>query len=256
MGKVYPQAGHIIFEKSGRVVWSSALRPVNLLPDAYRIVLGNFDITYPDLHKNNAYGFDKGNDPITGFEETSCVSFASIVPGEWGPGRANDLPRQLLGNVPAGINYLEVQVALWRVFEPSAYLGLPIPKIIQEGQFILLDGGFAEVEGVGPFRRAFAVVQDGTGVYLERYQSALNPGNIGIWTPGNAVYYSSGAKREGWTHGGRPDALPAFMLDTKGPSGNVNKERGGSNACSLNDTSNYSSVWRGTIIVTPGYIHS
>ena len=53
---------------------------------------------------------------------------------------------------------------------------------------------------------------------------------------------------------GAQTAHPFKIIQSKGPGGNVAKYRGGPNGCSVNDNTDYSSTWSGTITVRPGYI--
>lgn len=237
---VYNSGTDIIQTQGGREVWTTQRRPALLLPEA-AVTLTNFDIAFPDFAKSNAYGFNRGD------FTTACTSFASIDPQEWDSGQS------FVCNLPSSANYFEVEVNLTRVVEPSTYLGLSITKCLREGEGHMLDGGSAIPERIGPIVRLFRFEKAGSTVQLRRKQSVTNAGNQNIWTPGNATHSGSGGKLPGWTYGGSPNAWPAYMLESKA-GGNVDKCRGESNACSLTDTSNYASVWRGTVIITPGYI--
>jgi hypothetical protein len=244
---VFNSGGDIVHSDGSDIVWSTTRRPALLLPDE-AVTLINFDFAYPDFSKSNAYGFDIGTDGF-GATRTSCASYASINPQEWDSGLS------FVCNLPASANYFEVEVLLTRIVEPSTFLGEPIPKALKEGQKVLLDGGSAIIERIGPIVRLFRFEKSGAAVYLRRKQSVTDAGNQGIWTPGNAVYSGSGGKLEGFTYGGSPNAWPAYLLQAKGPGGSIHKERGaGADSCSLTDTSDFASTWRGTVIITPGYI--
>lgn len=244
---VYNSGSDIFHTEGGREVWSTVRRPAQLLPAA-AVTLSNFDIVFPDLAKSNAYGFDIGTD-FVGFQATTCMSMASINPQEWDSGTS------FVCNLPSSANYFEVEVNLTRVVNPSSYLGLPIPKTLREGQRHMLDGGSAIAERIGPLVRMFSFEKAGSTVVLRRKQSVAAPSaSLVPWTPGNALYYPSGGWREGWTYDGNALAWPAHILETKGPGGALDKKRDGANRCSLTDTSNYASTWRGTVTITPGFI--
>lgn len=230
--------------EGGRQVWASDLRPVLLAPDA-GLTLTGFDIAFPDVAKSNAYGFDIGEDPFSHFQNSSCVSWASINPQDWDSGLS------YVCDLPTGANDFDVEVNLSRVIEPSTYIGASIPKMLAEGQWHRLEGGDTLIERIGPLKRMFAFERVGSAVYLRRKTSVYDAGNQNIWTPGNSLYYPSGGWREGWTYGGSPNAWPAYQLDARGPGGAIDKKRDGSNACSLSDTSNYASTWLGTVVITP-----
>lgn len=243
---VFNDGSEIYHTEGSDIVWSTTRRPALLLPDE-AVTLTNFDIAFPDFDKSNAYGFDIGSD-IFGGTVTSCASYASIDPQEWDSGLTD------VCDLPSSANYFEVEVVLSRIVDPSNYLGKAIPKLLKEGQPSQLDGAAALLEQVGPIARLVRFEKSGATVKMRRKQSVTDAGNQGIWTPGNATEYPGGGWREGWTYGGSPSAWPAYLIQTKGPSGAIDKRRNGGNACSLSDTSDYASTWRGTVIITPGYI--
>lgn len=254
MGRLQPKGnGHIELLDGTRRVWSSDGRPVNLLPEANWLTVP-VTIAFPDFIKRNAYCFA----PQSGiFANSSCASFSTIIPQEWGPGEASPrtLADQALGTVPAGVNYIDVRVTLARTKAPTALLGIAVPNQIPTQQ-TLLPGGTMPAEMTYLWRRLFEIGLDGTQIRLRRWQSVWSGATQLGWSPGNAVYFPNGGKRPGWTHGGGSSSSlghPAHMIQRKA-GGNVNKARGEANQCSLSDNSNFSSTWAGTALIRPGYI--
>ncbi len=239
------RSGDEVYQTEGsEIIWSTTRAPVLLVP-GQATTLSSFDIAFPDFVKDNAYGLDVSTGIVT---RTGCATFSSIAPQEWDSGLGGPI-----ATLPAGANHFEIEVELTRVFNPSTYLGVQFPKSLAEGHRTWLNGGSCEVERIGPIIRIFRFERSGNSIYLRRKQSVRDSGNQHIWTPGNTQYSGSGGYLEGWTYGSNPKAWPAFLLDAKA-GGNINKRRGEVNACSLVDTTNFASVWRGTVIITPGHI--
>lgn len=195
------------------------------------------------------YAFDLSSSGSGPANRSTCMSMTSINPQEYDSGlvKIADLPNST-------INYFDVTVNLTRVRNPSTYLGNQFPKCIAEGRSLLLEGGSALVEKIGPISRMFSFERSGAAIYLRRKQSVRDSGNQGFWNPNNAIYFNNGGWRTGFTYGGSPNAWPAFQIEVKGPGGQLDKKRDGSNRCSLTDPTNYSSIWRGSITIVPGYI--
>ncbi len=242
---VFRSGGEVYQTEGSQIIWSTTRAPVLLVPGS-ATVLSNFDVAFPDFSKDNAYGLDySSSGPVT---ISGCASYASINPQEWDSGLSGPI-----ATLPAGVNHFEIEVEMSRIVNPSTYLGASIPKSLPEGQRTWLNGGSCEVERIGPIIRIFRFERSGNGIYLRRKQSVKNAGNMGIWTPGNTQYTGAGGFLRGWTYGGNPNAWPAYLLDAR-TGGNINKRRGDANGCSLSDTSNYASTWRGSVIITPGHI--
>lgn len=260
MGKVYPLNGHIRFENAGHVVWSTDRRPVNLLPEDTWISR-SLTVAFPDFVKRNAYAFDISTDPLTESETTSCASFVTILPGEWSRSASSPrtLPQQTLGTVPAGIDYIDVRVKLSRTNAPNNYLSFSVPNMLPT-QETHLPGGSCLVESSGIWKRLFEIVLSGTSVVLRRYQSVYDGDNNIEWSPGNAIQFSNGGYRQGWTYGGGSDAEDAHLAaliegKDRTNSSSINRWRGGSNACSLDDDDiSFASTWTGSVIIRPGYL--
>ena len=258
MGVLRPKAGgHIELVHGGHRVWSSDGAPVNLMPPTTWLTK-SVTIQYPSFEKRNAYAFDIYTIPVVNIVQTACVSYSTILPGEWGHDKASPytLADATLGTVPAGCNYLDVTVKLSRTKAPPTFIAFDAPVMISSEETPGAGNSFKCEFIPGLYVRGFDVRLVGQNVVLRRYQSVTANDNGIEWTPGNAVYYPSGGKREGWTYGGGAGAqnahLAAIIQSKQG--GNVNKERGGSNQCSLTDTKDYSATYAGTITVRPGYI--
>ncbi|HEV7345462.1 MAG TPA: hypothetical protein VGN60_07500 [Devosia sp.] len=243
---VFGSGGTITQTEGSTVLWSTTRVPVQLVPGS-ATTLTNFDISYPHPAMDNAYGLDVTIDEMFGTIFTNCATYASIIPGEW---ESLSAP---VATLPVGVNHFEIEVELTRIVEPSTYVGKPFPKSLAEGQRTWLNGGSCELERAGPLIRIFRFERIGNSIYLRRKQSIKDAGNQGIWAPGNSQYTGVGGYQEGWTYGSDPRCWPAHLIEAKS-GGNVNKRRGEANACSTVDNSNYASTWRGTVIITPGYI--
>jgi hypothetical protein len=256
MGRLQPKGdGHIELLDGTRRVWSSDGPPINLLPQANWLTIP-VTIAFPDFIKRNAYCFAPQSGIIA---NTSCASFSTIIPQEWGPGEPSPrtLPDQVLGTVPSGVNYIDVRLTVNRTKAPTALLGIDVPNSIPTQQ-TPLPGGTMPAEITTLWRRLFEIGLNGTQIRLRRWQSVFDGPTQITWAPGNQVWLPNGGKRPGWTHGGGSDSAlghPAHMIQRKA-GGNVNKERGGSNQCSLSDNSNFASTWTGTALIRPGYIAS
>lgn len=242
---VFKTGGEVYQTEGSQIIWSTTRAPVLLLP-GQSTTLTNFDIDFPDFSKDSAYGLDIQS---TQFGTVSqCVTFASIRPQEWDSGLTGPI-----ATLPAGVNHFEIDVELTRIITPSTYIGKSLGRALEDGQRTWLNGGSCEIERVGPIIRMFRFERSGTGIYLRRKQSVENAGNLGYWTPGNTQYTGAGGYLRGWTYTSDPAAWPAYLLDQR-TGGSINKRRGEDNACSLVDTSNYFSRWRGNVIITPGHI--
>lgn len=236
-------SGKDIFHNEGsRVVWSTTRRPALLMPDS-RIVIDPFTVQFPDFAKANAYGFAVSNN------RTTCMSILTIRPQEWDSGLSE------LADLPAQCNYFETEITLSRIKTPSTFMKFAFPDCWASGRTHMCDGG-ALLESMGPIARIFTLERVGNKLYLRRKQSVKDDGPQFPWNSGNNNDTAAGGMRNGWTYGGggnAPNAWPAAEIDYKA-GGNVQKRRGGSNQCSLNDPTDYESIWRGRLVITPGYI--
>lgn len=239
--------GDIFHTEGSRVVWSTTRRPALLLHEQ-SVTLTNFDVSFPDFTKSDCYGFSYYNDPF-GFLYSSCVSLTSLDPQEWDSGLS------FVCNLPAQANYFETEISLTRITIPSPYLDTAIPDVFGSNRRHMSDGNSAIVEAIGPMIRMFAFERVGNTVQLRRKQSINDNGSpVVSWNSGNNNDGPTGGYRAGWTYGGNPNAWPAYRIDSRN-TGGIDKRRGSGNQCTLTDPTNYASLWRGTITVTPGYIH-
>lgn len=248
MSKLYPNAGHIYLQNGSYRVWSSDGRPVNLLPIANRLSVP-LSVSFPDFSKRNAYALDVYIDPLFGSIETSCASWSTILPQEWVSSAS------VLAALPAGCNYVDVRVTISRTKSPTNRLATQ-PINLVPAQQTWLPGGSCFCEHGGIWLRAFEIVISGGNIVLVRRQSVFDGANGIPWAPGNSQYTGSGGYQEGWTYGGGSNAQNAHLAQLiQGKSGgNINKRRDGSNACSVVDNTDFSSVWTGTVQLWPGYI--
>lgn len=285
MGKVYnnPSNGHIFVEDTnGRLVWSTQIRPVNLLPES-NWIQQNVSIEFPDFTKFVNYGY---------------MRYWSVPPGGWTPSGTGDtctsvtmiqpenrtLPSINLGTVPSGVNYIDVRVRVQRTKNPYIYLEQTPPQLIPN-QWIHLPGGSCIVEATNIWRRSFEVVLSGNNVNLIRRQSVCGIGDAAY--PIENIYRNLGGKGGGagenpwgqstisyWANvnssgsdytGVQRDGHPAALIEAKDYSPNLGMggdtpAYGGKhlrrfNACSINNSSHdYSSTFTGEIVIRPGYI--
>lgn len=243
---VFGSAGVITHSEGSDIRWSNTRAPAKLLTS--EIVLTNFDVAFPDISKSNAYAFDVGSSgPIT---RAACMSIVTAIPQSWDSGA------QLVATIPALANYFEVQAYLTRIVEPSQRMGQPIPKVFPESKWVTLNGRGALIERAGPLARIFRFERIGNGIYLRRKQSVTSAGAQFSWNPSNSTTFPGGGQRPGWTHGGNPDGWFFYEVQTKGPSSVLDVNRGQGNQCSLADPTNYASTWRGTVVITAGYLNS
>lgn len=240
---VFGDGTGITHTDGSRIVWSTSRRPAILVPSA-TVTLTNFDIYYPDFSKSNAYGFTFVTTPVA---LTACTSFTSINAQEWDSGLS------FVCNLPPSSNYFEIEAEFSRITTPSTYMDQVIPILIGSGG-LMPDGNSLICEGIGPIVRMFSFERSGNTVQLRRKQSVTDNGGPSVpWNSPNNNDTSIGGYRAGFTYGGNPNAWPAWSIEQKS-GGAIAKRRGESNACSLTDTSDYTSLYRGTVTVTPGYI--
>lgn len=237
------EANNIFHTEGDRTVWSTQRRPALLFPND-TITVNPFTVSFPDFAKSNAMAF--AIQTTGGFDASSCLSIITINPQSWDSGLS------LVANLPSQCNYFETAITLTRTKTPSTYLNLPFPDNWSSGSTHLSDGG-ALMEAIGPITRIFSLERVGNGLYLRRKQTVRNAGQQVGWNSGNNNSTGAGGMRNGWTYGGDPNAWLAAQRDMRN-SGNIDKRRGGPNQCSLDDNTDYSSIWTGSLVITPGYI--
>lgn len=245
MARVFPQDGHLVMESdTGHVLWSSALRPVNLLPDEFAIVLEDFEIEFPEFEKRFWYGYGRAG---PGNSVDGCVSLLSLRPGDY------DLPDIDLGALPEGVNYLDVRVNLTRTVSPVGLGTVTMQSEVPAGKTVFLPGGSCNIERFAYYRRVFhIVIEDGHAV-LKRRQSVnklYRPFVPLVTTNYTANGFSTGG-------GDLANHAPVFAVMEQKSGGNATNERrrGGNNQCRM-DVENFNtrSVYKGTVTIRPGYI--
>ncbi|KKB86476.1 hypothetical protein VW29_02670 [Devosia limi DSM 17137] len=262
---VFPENGHIIVIQGGRKIWGTDTPPINLLMSAQQSIVRT--IAFPDFQKDFVYGYNQFREfPAGGpgdpdyYDTGSCVTLSKILPGEYGPsaGGIYNLPDQVIGTVPAGMNHIDVRVVLSWTKRPTAHdgslviRGSPVASPLGQGVTAHLQGGSGVLEIAGGWRRAIHVGLSGTDIVLSRFQSSRG-GAERTWDAWG------GPTRFGWSYGSSPDGMVACQLDAKtlswpeGLPGGLNPPyRGNSTQCSTTDNSSYSSTWQATFLITPG----
>lgn len=219
-----------------------------------------FTFAYPDPVHDTAYYWAGGFPDATHVSE-NAVLLATLVSGDWNKDAPspNTLPDILLGTVPPGTDFLDVQVDLTRTTNPSNIFGDPIkPYILGSGKVINAWGGSCFLERCYPLTRGFEIVLVPNvnpllagSVYLRRFQSIAKP-NIswsGSNNPADSGVYTWGSQK------GVPVSLIDYIafytrLD---PSHVFINQRGGPSGITTADTTDYTSVYSGIITITPGF---
>ncbi len=242
---VFNSGVEIYHTEGSRNVWSTTRRPVLLL-HANRTVLNDLDFAWPDLAKANAYAYAHWNQG--GFTSFAAASFITAVPQSWDSGLT------AVATIPAGCNYFQLEVNLARITTPSLWLQQTIPMLLRPDRWQTLDGASAVAERFGPLVRIFRFERVGNTIYLRRKQSVVNAGARFPWNPDNSpTFPGSGGQRPGWTWGGTNGNL-GHAASMRASTSAANCNRGQSNQVTVADNTNYASTWRGTVIITPGYI--
>jgi len=252
----------------GRVVWRSDAAPALLLPDTAWLNWSG-TITCPDFIKGNA--MYQGWNGVTGGSALYQGSIWSVMrPGTWGPDEPSpyNIPRILLGTIPAACNFIEVVANLTRVQSIFVFFFVAASQYQKYGAYIDPDGGCIELEGTHAWRRIFKVVMaptdngDGTrNVYLETYQSVKYQAKFTTDIGGNMKTdpqsydgSATSAWYNKWTHDGDPSGWLWWLMATTG--NDINSMRGGSGQPSAADTSDWTTQWTTTLSVRPGYAHT
>jgi hypothetical protein len=179
------ESDQFVVVRDDKVSFDTAHPSLMRLPPSTHIDLTGHTITFPSYLQKKAY-YRNGRFP----SESICELWATLVWQEWGPNEVDynesvlaptlpttrNLPRVLLGTVPAETTYLDVQVNLTRTTTPPASWGIEIPLLLfKEGEWIALPGGSCPTELIGDVAvRHFNIVRDGNSIYLDRYMSVRN----------------------------------------------------------------------------------
>lgn len=290
MGKVYRDLvnGGIIVEKdNGARVWSSAQPPANLLPEASWLTLSQ-TVSFPDFGKFANYAHQRVSNPSDGppwaISGSGDVCQTVTMIDELQSWDSGDI---VIGYVPAGVNYIDVRIAMSRTKNPYPVRDQDTPPLISPGQWVFLPGGSCLVEANSIWRRLFTVSLgpvSGTvrSVILRAKQSVAAIPADAVARYGG-IYRTSGVNRDAWLTfsyadwgwvtgdggawvGTQRNGHPAALIQVKQYSGNSPgdgvpsmgaKHPTRSNRCSVNMSGHdFSSVYSGTIVIRPGYIKS
>lgn len=268
-------ANRTYVERAGKMTFDTALPSAQLLPPS-TVLSGSVNVSFPDPLKGNAYIQNLSGPGAQG------RSFITLLKQEWSPlladnpaTNARNLPDIVIGSVPAGTDYLDVQVNMSRTTVPdNTIFGYPYPMIPPASEWVgLQNGGSCLIEKLNGFARLFEFVLSGTTVLLRRYQSvntdgipwnAANNGSISGWTWGN-VSNNMGANAD--------VCILAAPIDNRGPSPTgfdrlraTNNDRANipgrayvvpgtsSTSGTYSDTSSFASVYATQYIIHPGRI--
>jgi hypothetical protein len=254
-------ANRIFAEKDGAIVFDTSRKSVNLFPDSTRIINSSLTIDFPEFYKANAYlRRAEGAGAV-------CRSYITILPQEWGPGRAYQLDDITLGNVPAETDYLDIRVVLTQTNAPDDFSGVAkIFPIMPQGVSVNVPSGSCPLELGGGVSRLVEFVRSGNSIIMRRYQSIADIQPV-TWIPGN-----DDSSISGWTYDYRSNkALPfgslvgsrgiiVKQIDQRGPTplGNDRRRAFNNDRCncpgrsSYVDPTDFSSTWSGSIIIHPG----
>lgn len=254
--------------KDDEIAFDSSRPSILLLPASEKISVST-TVTFPTLLSGTTYlQRTYGSTPY-------CESWSSLFPQEWGPGEVDfspemssgtfqvatrNLPRTLLGTVPAGTDYIDVRARMTRTKAPPAFMQQHPPIVMfKEGEWVGLPGGSCPCEYFVPMARHFDIVLEGTSLYLDRYQSVRNdgqrfsfggnPANEYGWFLNNSAPYASYSGA--WVGYGTPAALIQSL------SGDISVNRrapwafNSTGACSTTPP-DYSSVYSCEFEIHPG----
>jgi hypothetical protein len=254
-------AGRVLIEKDSIPIFDTDAFPLQFFPIANEIT-SSITVTFPDFVHANAYGFARGAISPSTFAN-GCQSFVTLPYQNWGPSTLSPPPdytiaTQVVGTVPGNTDLMMIRVNLTRTTNPSQINGNTIPVTFDEGQWVQVDGGAMIVEELPPMVRMIKFTlsptlnPDGTkNVIMERHQS-VSKRRYNYWRlDGNPDV-------SGWTYGGTRGRYGHIVSSIESkennflPLGSSALARGQPNACSLTDTTNYSSVFTGQVRIIPG----
>lgn len=256
------------------ISFDSSRPSIVLLPETSTINI-SWTVTFPTLlsgptYLQRTYSGGGNNGPY-------CESWSSLFPQEWGPSESNfspevssgtfqvatrNLPRETIGSVPAGTDYIDVRARMTRTQAPPPFMQQHPPLVMfQEEQWIGLPGGSCPCEYFEPLARHFNIVLEGTTLYLDRYQSvrnygerfpfgAGNPANEYGWFLNNGVGYGT-SYAGAWTNYG----TPAVLIQSLSGDFSVNRRApwafNSTGACSVTPP-DYTSVYSCEFQIRPG----
>lgn len=249
------------------------------------IIYNSINITFPSFIQGQAYYRNQTGGQVGG--ATSCETWATLLWQEWGPDESyhderyfpaapqnsipgpttRNLPRIYLGSVPSETTYINVQAALTRTTSPPLFYSLdPVAVPFPQGVSMNLPGGSLTCELFGVYAsRHFDIRRYGNDIYLDRYMSIRNADTT--LTPGNSPPANISTNMSGWnnlyynsqtypTSGVAPTMKSNYylnyLMERKPYSTNGNKRPGGTNPCLQNSWQDLTSIFSGSLIITPG----
>jgi len=268
------ESGQILVIKNDDIAFDTDRPSINLFEDSTKITYSG-GIDFPDLFSTTIY-----LNRSTG-GTTYCESYSALIRQEWGPNEVDlnettatgsvpttrNLPRTLLGSVPADTDYLDVRANLSRTIIPPPFFTMYPPVVLfKEGAEIDLKGGSCPCEVFQPLIRHFDIVRVGNDIYLERFQSVNWKGNFTHVNAAMSHPWISPGTQSGWSNWFRGNgewstirsdgAQLAVRLDSKGPDLSGNKRppwltTPGTNPCACPGygtvAANFRSFYSGTV---------
>lgn len=225
----------MVITQGARTAFTTDGTLVNLLPPAYDIATGPVDLGWPGFTKDCAYFYQGFNDGTTTAE--FAQSFTSIPPQEW----SNAAAPIVLGNVPSHqVDFIDVQVNLSRIVNPSIMYNAQVPKVLPEGVWMDMSGT-AIVEMAFGMGRLFDVVIEAGQVRVILRQSFMAAPNA--WKTSDGGDIRDGGY--GWSFNGqRGMPVQEIAVFPRSMVANRTRMRLGSNHLAYSDASDFSSVWR------------
>lgn len=266
------QNGRIQVIRNDKTAFDTNLPSLQLFP-LNKITLTGVVVYFPNMLSSIVYrhGAQVGGSSV-------CETWSGLLPQEWGPDYpdfsptavqflANEsapptrnLPRAVIGTVPAGTDFIDVRARITRTLSPPTFWRTSPPLVMfPENQWINLVGGSCTCEFFAPLIRHFDVRLVGTTLYLERYQSSRNTGQTTTSTGGNTNGVNSTQIGPEW--GNYADApaywaAPSVFYEQRGPNGTGNKRppwgSTSSDSCVVGPPVNYQSQYSADFIITPG----
>lgn len=250
---------------SDDISFDSSRPSIQLLPESSKLSLSR-TVTFPNLLSGPAYlQRTYGSTPY-------CESWSALMPQEWGPDEPTVSPidsgvirrplaEEFIGTVPVGTDYIDVRARITRTTSPPSFMQQNPPRVMfQEGQWIALPGGSCPCEYFPPLARHFDIELRGTSLYLRRFQSTTNSGEVMPWpgtNPNNSYgwFTTNSTPYNAYTGAPSRQGIPAVLMDTQ--SGNINVNRrapwasNATGSCSVYQV-NYTSVYSCEFEIHPG----
>lgn len=222
----------MVITQGARTAFTTDGTLINLLPPANDLSPGPVDLTWPSFSKDCAYFYQGFNDGTTTAE--FAESFVSIPPQEW----AGSID---LGAVPAAqVDFMDVQINMTRIVNPSVMYAAQVPKVLPEGVWMDMSGS-AIVEMAFGMARTFDVQMSSGRVIATLRQSFMAAPNWWLVRDGGDIRDGG----YGWSFNGQR-GMPVQSIASFGPQ-NVNSRsrmRLGSNHLPYDNGSDFTSIWR------------